>query len=123
LFMPGARLPRYVRIRRGSEIRALLQQGTRERTGHFDVFRAAAPCSHSRFGVIVPKHRHKIVDRNLLKRRIREVGRTRLLPTLQANNARTDLLVRARPGAYALNFEEIRSELEALVADDGGAGR
>jgi ribonuclease P protein component len=112
--MPGARLPRHVRIRRGSEILAVLRRGTRERTGHFDIFRSDAPSSHSRFGVIVPKHRHKIVERNRLKRRIREVGRTELLPML-ASSAPTDLLVRARPGAYELTFEQIRDELEQVM--------
>lgn len=118
--MPGARLPRHVRLRRGSEIRAVLRRGTRERTEHFDVFRSNATRSHSRFGVIVPKHRHKIVDRNRLKRRIREVGRLELLPML-AGTRPTDLLVRARPGAYELSFAEIRSELTgAMAASPGG---
>lgn len=112
--MPGARLPRHVRLRRGSEIRAVLRRGTRERTDHFDVFRSNAPCSHSRFGVIVPKHRHTIVDRNRLKRRIREVGRLELLPMLAGSRA-SDLLIRARPGAYELSFDEIRSELAGAV--------
>ncbi len=118
--MPGARLPRHLRIRRGSEIRLVLRQGSRERTRHFDVYRSNAPSSHPRFGVIVPKHRHQIVDRNRLKRRIREVGRTELLPMLVEAGEATDLLVRARPDAYSLSFAQIKSELEGVVAGTMG---
>ena len=113
--MRGTRLPRHYRIRRGSEIRSVLRKGRRERTRHFDLYRADAPGSHSRFGLIVPKHRHKIVDRNRLKRRIREVGRTRLLPMLAASGVSTDLLVRARAGAYELSYAQIAGELEEAM--------
>lgn len=118
--MRGTRLPRHYRIRRGSEIRTVLRKGQRERTRHFDLYRADAPGPHSRFGLIVPKHRHKIVDRNLLKRRIREVGRTRLLPMLAASGETTDLLVRARAGAYDLSYAQIAGELERAMGTAEG---
>ena len=51
------------------------------------MFVAASPVSHARLGLVVPKHRHNSVQRNLVKRRLREIGRTvreddRLVPAL-----------------------------------------
>lgn len=59
-------------------------------------------------GVIVPKHKHGSVERNLLKRRLREVVRTRLLPELPA----MDLVIRAFPEAYSASFDALRAQLE-----------
>ena len=61
--------------------------------------------------MIVPKHGRRIVDRNLLKRRLREIGRRDLLPRLAQANAGTDVLVRARRTAYGVEYEVLRSEL------------
>ena len=62
----------------------------------------------------MPKHRHTIVERNRLKRRIREIGRTDVLPALRAC-AGPDLIIRALPGAYALGFEELRAEIRSVT--------
>ena len=59
-------------------------------------------------GVIVPKHKHGSVERNLLKRQLRELVRTRLLPGLPA----MDLVIRAFPEAYAASFDALRAQLE-----------
>jgi ribonuclease P protein component len=93
----------------------LLERGKRRRTKHLDVFFAPSPASRSRFGAIVPKHGHRIVDRNLVKRRLREIGRRDVLPRLDAADAWTDVLVRARRSAYAARYEDLKRELaEAL---------
>ena len=47
------------------------------------------------------------MDRNQLKRRVREIVRVELLPHLPA----VDLLLRARPSAYALPFAALATEL------------
>ena len=88
-----------------------MRRGKRKRTSHLDVFFDASPASHSRFGLVIPKHRHRIVDRNLLKRRIREVGRVEILPRLRGEGLEIDVLVRARREAYTASFQEIREEL------------
>jgi ribonuclease P protein component len=55
------------------------------------------------------------VDRNLVKRRLREIARRELLPRLDAASANIDVLVRARRSAYDAGFEDLRRELsEAL---------
>jgi ribonuclease P protein component len=65
---------------------------------------------HPRVGIVVPKHRHKIVDRNRVKRRLRELVRTQLLPNL----GRTDLLIRAKPEAYDSSFRQLAEDLGSI---------
>jgi ribonuclease P protein component len=62
--------------------------------------------SFPRVGFIVPRHGRTAVERNRLKRRLREIVRTRLLPELPP----VDLVIRTRPSAYAAPA--------ALLADD-----
>ncbi len=111
----GFRFPPSSRIRSAREIRALHARGKRKRTAHLDVFFAASPVLHARLGVVVPKHRKRIVDRNRLRRRLREIGRTEVLPRLVRGGHAVDLLVRARPEAYGAPYETLRSELVQLV--------
>ncbi len=102
---------------RGAEIRALLERGKRERTRNLDVFVGASPASRSRLGLVVPKHGRRIVERNRLKRRLREIGRRHVLPALEERGEPTDLLVRARRSAYEVEYETLKRELmEALEA-------
>jgi ribonuclease P protein component len=107
----GERLPGSRRIRRGEDIRALFQQGKRSRTAHLDVFDFASPFVYSRAGLVVPRHRHTIVERNLIKRRLREVLRREVLPRLGAAGLSIDVLVRARREAYDATYAQLRDEL------------
>jgi ribonuclease P protein component len=61
--------------------------------------------------LVVPRHRRTAVARNRLKRRLRELARTEILPRLDASGSPVDLLVRARPEAYAAGFSDLRQEL------------
>jgi ribonuclease P protein component len=70
--------------------------------------------------VVVPKHRRRIVDRNRLRRRLREIGRTELLPRLRRDERALDVLIRARPEAYEAPFADLQRELVALVDDVEG---
>lgn len=63
----------------------------------------------------MPKHRHEVVERNLLKRRLRELGRTRVLPALWDAGRSMDVMVRARPEAYDASFAELRDELDLMT--------
>lgn len=86
-----------------------------------DVFFAPSPVPFSRLGVIVPKHGRTVVERNGLKRRIREIGRRAVLPELTRRGLAVDVLVRARGEAYRVGFRilegEIRLAAEALWSD------
>jgi ribonuclease P protein component len=57
----------------------------------------------------VPKYRRSIVDRNRLKRRLREIVRQEILPVVPT--LAVDLVIRAGPQAYGATFETLRAEL------------
>jgi ribonuclease P protein component len=105
------RLPRARRLTRSADIRAILRRGKRSRTAHLDVFDAASPVSYPRVGVVVPRYRHAVVERNLVKRRIREAVRREIMPRLADLDLAVDVLVRARREAYGLPFAALREEL------------
>ena len=105
------------RIRRSGEIRGLLRRGKRRRTSELDVFLAASATSCARFGVIVPKHGHTIVDRNRLRRRLREIGRLEVLPRLDTHPRDLDFLVRARREAYLASFQQLRNQLVKVTEE------
>lgn len=70
-------------------------------------------------GFVVPKFTHSAVQRNQLKRRLRELARLRLLPMLPP----IDVVIRARREAYDASFaaltvdvDRIGSELPRLFA-------
>jgi ribonuclease P protein component len=58
-------------------------------------------------GLIVPKQKHSSVERNRLKRRLRELARTRLLPALPP----VDVVIRILPEAYDLSFDALERQV------------
>ncbi|HYJ79698.1 MAG TPA: ribonuclease P protein component [Longimicrobiaceae bacterium] len=113
----GCGLPRDARITASAEIRALFRRGKRRKTRHLDAFVSASPAAFPRLGVVVPKHRHEIVERNRVKRRLREIGRTVVLPGLRNSGVAVDVLLRARPEAYLAPFGDLRDDLRALTEE------
>lgn len=110
--------PRAARITVSGEIRALFRRGKRKRTRHLDVFISSSPVAHSRVGLVVPKHRHNVVERNLLKRRLREAVRLELLPRLEGSDSSAyDVLFRARPEAYDASYEQLRQEVVQMAEE------
>jgi len=103
------------RVRKGSEIRRLLERGKRKRTRLMDVFFDASPASHSRLGLIVPKHGRRVVDRNRLRRRLREIGRRELLPTLRERDVAVDIVLRVHRKAYGASFVELSREVQSTM--------
>ncbi len=71
----------------------------------------ASPSSSTRAGVIVPRFKHSAVDRNQLKRRLKELIRLRVLPRVQG----ADLVVRISPPAYDASFAELAAEIDRAV--------
>ena len=84
-----------------------MEQGKRRRTDHLDLFTQPSPVGCSRLAVIVPRYSHTAVRRNRLRRRLRELGRREVLPSLTEP---IDIAVRARASAYEARFETLRSE-------------
>ena len=113
----GFALPREARITASAQIRDLFRRGKRRKTRHLDAFVSPSPSAFPRLGVVVPKHKRGIVERNRLKRRLREIGRTVVLPALRNSGAALDVLLRARPEAYAAPYDELRHDLQALTEE------
>lgn len=87
-------------------------QGKRVRTGSLDVRAIASLRAFARVGFVVPRYKHSAVDRNRLKRRLRELVRLELLPTLPP----MDVVLRTLPHAYAKDFATLESEVRRLAA-------
>lgn len=119
----GFGYPRAVRITSPAEIRALFRRGKRRRTRHLDVFVSPSPVAHARLGLVVPKHKRRGVDRNRLKRHLREAGRLLLLPRLGEGGVALDVMLRARPEAYGATGEVLRAEVAALAEELCSRGR
>jgi ribonuclease P protein component len=92
----------------------VVQEGRRIRTAYLDVRVLASPLSHSRIGIIVPRHHQTAVERNRLKRRLRELARIRLLPSLRVGAA-LDLAIRAKREAYAARMEALAADVTAIL--------
>jgi ribonuclease P protein component len=76
-------------------------------TTHFEVRASESLFSHGRIGVIVPKFGKTIVERNRLRRQLREIARTVMLPAI----GKRDVLIKALASAYGSEFSSLRDEL------------
>lgn len=119
-----AGFPRERRIHRAREIRAIVSQGRTSDGPNLKMHVIANPehASPARAAVVVPRFGRTAVERNRLKRRLRELTRLHLLEAPELLGG--DFVVRARAGAYERTFGELRAELLRIVACLGrGGGR
>lgn len=66
----------------------------------------------------MPKHRHGSVERNLVKRRLRDAVRRALWPVLHtadAQGAPSDLVVWATPSSYTVTFDALLGEVQRIA--------
>jgi len=106
-----ARFPRERRIHRAAEIRAIVG-GSHAAEGPNLKVHAAFGVERSvpaRATVVVPRLGRTAVERNRLKRRLRELARLHMLEAPELRGGA--FVVRARAGAYARTFDELRAEL------------
>lgn len=90
----------------------MFRSGRRRRCGSLDIYLRPVSAGHPpRIGVVVPRHGHTIVERNRLRRRLRELVRTGWLAEERERGAPRDLLVRAGAGAYGRSFAELHADL------------
>ena len=61
-------------------------------------------------GFVVPKYDRSAVERNRLKRRLRELTRLRLLHELPS----VDLVIRARREAYGAAFADLAKDIDKV---------
>ena len=103
------------RLSRAADIEFVKRTGKRVKSGLLDVRVTASPSLCARVGIIVPKYGHIIVERNRLRRRLRELVRIHVLPVLRLAPA-TDVLIRALPRAYSASFEVLEREIDGIIA-------
>jgi ribonuclease P protein component len=85
--------------------------GKRIKTGHLDVRVAASPFAYARVGIIVPKYKRSIVERNQLRRRLRELVRTKMLPVIPP----CDVYIRSLPHAYGIPFGMLAIDVQRII--------
>ena len=66
---------------------------------------------HPRVGIVVPRYSGSAVDRNRLKRRLRELVRMCVLSTTPS----VDVVIRARPEAYGASFDALKTDIMRVV--------
>jgi len=76
-----------------------------------DVFFLSSAGPRPRIGLVVPKYQRGVVERNRMKRRLRDLSRREVLPRLRASSVPANLLIRARREAYETSYRQLRQEL------------
>jgi len=95
------------------DLEQVKRAGRRLRAEHIEVRATDSLLSHARVAVIVGKHGHTIVERNRLRRRLREIVRTNLIPEI----TRMDIVVRSFPSAYEASFAQLKIEVQRLTSE------
>jgi len=93
------------------------QTGALIRVDDLDVRAAMTARGVARVGFVVPKYKHSGVDRNRLKRRLRELVRTRLLPQWRGVDGPArgvDIVVRVLPSAYSISMAELAARIDRV---------
>ncbi len=85
--------------------------GRRLRTEHLEVRANGSLLSHARVAVVTGKLGHTVVERNLLRRRLRELVRLRMLPAIGP----MDVMVRTLSSAYDVGFVDLMNEVDRLT--------
>jgi ribonuclease P protein component len=122
-------LARRVRLRTGRDFRAVYGRCKTFSTPRLilavRVFKQGRPdlsrleCRYVRFGFSVSKKTAKRAhDRNKIKRRLREIVRTRVLPIINSG-IDSDTILTVRQPALSLPFEELARDVHELFIDSG----
>ena len=94
--------------------------GKRQRTEHLSAHFAPSLLPYCRVAVVVGKQGHTVVERNRLRRQLRELARLRIIPDC----ARINVILQALPSAYQANFKQLSDEVNEiklqLVTTGGG---
>jgi ribonuclease P protein component len=111
--MPIHRFTPEERLHKPGEFLHVKKQGSRFRTAHFLINYINNGLSHHRLGMVVPKRQWNAVQRNRIKRCIREFYR---LHKQRVRLPAKDLVIVALPGAERLTPKGIAAEILAALA-------
>lgn len=101
------------RLTRTADLLMVRREGKRVRTAQLEVRVLASLLHTHRIGIVVPRHKRSAVDRNRLKRRLRELTRATWTPQLESVSS-LDVVLYALPSAYAADFSQLRSAVTTL---------
>ena len=101
-------------LTRAADFETVRREGKRTRTSALEARSVASLRSEGRVGIIVPRYKHTAVDRNRLKRRLREILRHEWRVPLDTGEPH-DIVVRATPAAYRADFAALRADLTQLA--------
>ena len=110
--MPAAGRYSRLRLRRGVDFRAVYSSRRASRGRLLAVHWRTTELSHPRVGFSISKKVGDAVERNRLKRRLREVVR----PLLVDLDRGLDVVVVVRPVASGSTFAQLNSEFRSLTA-------
>jgi ribonuclease P protein component len=100
------------RVLSAADFKAAVRRGRRFHSGHAVVYVSRHDSSEpTRFGFIVGKNVGGSVQRNLVRRRLRSIGRE----LLESNATGVDVVVRALPGAHQLGWDSLHTEITDVV--------
>ena len=105
-----ARFPKAARLRHRQEFLRAQAQGKRFHTRHFGVTLAPMAEGHPRLGLVATRRLGKAVQRNRVKRLLREFFRRH-----QTGLPAFDLVIMAKKGAAALEYHQVEEELGRLL--------
>jgi len=112
---PDSRFPPSLRVRSRSDYLAIQRTGRKVRGRCFTLLTLRNDLPFSRFGLTVSKKIGKAVDRNRIKRKIREIQRLcrhRILPGY-------DIVLIARRESLAAPFQEMEEEFRRMIRAAG----
>ena len=102
------------RVRRKRDFLSIIKKGTRHKTSNFVAIVYSRKLGKRRLGVSVSRKVGNAVERNRIKRLLREffrLNKTRLPDSC-------DILFIAKPGATELNYRHLFSELREIFKKD-----
>ena len=107
----GETFPRHCRLTRSADITRTNSEGKRERTQWFEVRALPTLLEHARIAIVVPRFNRTAAARNRVKRRLRELARRELLPSLRP----VDVVIRASPSSYRATFDALRTAIRDIA--------
>lgn len=105
--MPQGRFPKSARLLKHSDFDHVYQNGKRQFSGHMTVFFVARESGTPRVGFTVGRVLGGAVDRNRIKRRLREAVRHQLV----ALAAPVDVVINPKKSVLTADFAELETEV------------